>query len=93
MLPWITIAVDPVTDKVLIVGFGDTKEDCREHAGRVDTPYVRSFQINDDFGALLFGFLRDSGIPRSECTGIIQEIGRQLVDDLIPANFKPSVEE
>lgn len=78
-MPFISIAVDPVTEKVILTGFGETLEECGEHATRVDSPYCRTFDLlEEDLPTKLHEWLAACGLSKADRTNVMRGVGREL---------------
>ena len=77
---WITIAVDKIEMEVIIVGFASTLDECKGHRDRVDTPYVKTFRIEDDLGICLNGWLLRCGMTSKDVVRAIRGIGHAVLN-------------
>ena len=75
---FVTLAVDQFEQSVIIVGFADSKSGCRTHSSRIDTPYVKSFEITDDLGTQMHTWFRSCGLPSSDSHRAVRDVGREL---------------
>ncbi len=79
---WVTLAVDQVEQSVIVVGFAQTKKECKEHRSRVDTPYIKSFRLFEKgpLGNLMCDWFQKCGIPLLEAHEAVRGIGKELAD-------------
>lgn len=75
---FMTLAVDQIEQSVVVVGFAKTMLECRNHASRVTTPYVKTFEFNDGLGSQINIWLQSCGVPSRESAEAIRGIGREL---------------
>ena len=76
---FVTIAVDPVKASVILVGIERTRDECGSHRQIVDTPYVRTFEINEEFGVCLCGWFRECGLTSADATTCVRNVGREML--------------
>ena len=77
---WVTLAVDQIDQSVAIAGFEKTKEACRGHRDRVDTPYVKAFNMIDkDLGIKMGKWFKQCGIPTDDAEETVRAVGKELV--------------
>ena len=79
---FVTLAVDQVERSVIVVGFAANKAECCDHRDRVDTPYVKTFEIADDLGSHMYAWFRTCGVSSREATDAIRGVGRELSEML-----------
>lgn len=80
-MPYMTLAVDPLEQQVLVTGFGHTEDECRKHADRTDACYQRTFSLGDvDFPAKVAKWLLGCGLPKEESIRVIRKLGRVIGD-------------
>jgi hypothetical protein len=79
---YLSLALDPLKESVLITGIGDSKEDCEQHATRTDYLYQRSFGLDSEMPIQLHGWLKKCGLPESEARRIIRGVGDAMLEVL-----------
>ncbi len=78
---WIAVGINPLTEKVLLVGVAKDREAAVSKFARVDDDvcYRRVLLIDDSLGKTLFDWLRSCGIAHGEAANLVREFGRKML--------------
>jgi hypothetical protein len=76
---WMTLAINPCEQRLIITGLAYSEAECVEHADRTDAPYVKSFDLSsNDAGDQIGNWLVTCGITRSEAGQVVRDLGAEL---------------
>ncbi len=76
---WITLGLDLIEPKLIIMGWAKTREAALLHESRYpQATYVRVFEVFKTEGPQLIAWFRSCGLTAADAAGFVREYGRCL---------------